>query len=139
MSPEQATGNSAEVGPATDIYALELILYEMLCGQPPFCGEDRQAVLRSVRFDVPVAPSRINPKVPHELDKICLKCLQKKATDRYASAAALAEDLQRFLDQPNRWVPTLRTSGRSHRLLAAHRRAGCPGGLAGFLLEPATR
>jgi eukaryotic-like serine/threonine-protein kinase len=97
MAPEQALGNSRAVGPATDIYALGSILYEMLVGQPPFQGNSVMDTLMQVRSDDPVPPSRLKARLPRDLEVICLKCLRKDPAARYASAEALADDLKRFL------------------------------------------
>ncbi|MDB5332960.1 MAG: serine/threonine protein kinase [Phycisphaerales bacterium] len=96
MPPEQAAGKTNEVGPRSDVYSLGAILYEMLTGRPPFRAETPAETERQVIADDPVAPSRLNRKVPGDLETICLRCLQKDPRRRYESARELAEDLRRF-------------------------------------------
>ncbi len=96
MPPEQIAG-SADAGPACDVYALGALLYELVAGQPPFAGETVLDVLNQVRNQEAMAPSRINPRVPADLDAVCLKCLEKDPARRYSAAFCLAEDLGRFL------------------------------------------
>jgi eukaryotic-like serine/threonine-protein kinase len=97
MAPEQATNLAAEVGPVTDVYAVGAILYEMLTGRPPHLGSNLVNTLAQVCFTEAVSPRRLQPNVLRDLDTICMKCLQKEPARRYASAAALAEDLGQFL------------------------------------------
>jgi DNA-binding beta-propeller fold protein YncE len=96
MAPEQAAGRTKEIGPSVDVYGLGVILYEMVVGRPPFQGPSTTETLRQVVSEEAVSPRRLQPKVPRDLETICLKCLEKEPGRRYTSAAALAEDLRRF-------------------------------------------
>ena len=98
MAPEQAWGQTREIGPLSDQYSLGAILYEMLVGRPPFQGASVLETLELVRNQEPVPPTRLQPKVPTDLETICLKALQKDPAKRFPDATAMAEDLQRFLD-----------------------------------------
>jgi serine/threonine protein kinase/formylglycine-generating enzyme required for sulfatase activity len=130
MAPEQAAGQVHDTGPAADVYALGALLYECLTGRPPFQGPEH-VVLDSVLNDEPVPPARWNPKVPCDLETICLKCLSKEPTRRYASAEALADDLRRFqTGEPVRARP----AGRLERAAKWARRRPALAGLLSVTL-----
>jgi eukaryotic-like serine/threonine-protein kinase len=97
MSAEQAAGKARRVGPAVDVYALGAILFQALTGRPPFLGESALDTLKLVISTEVVVPRRLRPDVPRDLETICLKCLEKEPSKRYASALLMADDLRRFL------------------------------------------
>ncbi len=115
MAPEQARGRHGEVGPATDVYGLGAILYELLTGRPPYREADPLQTLLAVSFGEPVSIDRLRGGVPRDLVTICAKCLEKEPRRRYGSALDLAEDLRRFREgypitarPPGAWGRTVR-------------------------------
>jgi eukaryotic-like serine/threonine-protein kinase len=98
MAPEQAGGKTREIGPAVDIYALGAILYELLVGRPPFKAGNPIDTVRMVIEQEPVPPRQLEPRVPYDLETICLKCLEKDPARRFATAAEMADDLRRFVE-----------------------------------------
>ncbi len=131
MAPEQAGGRTKEVGPPADVYALGVMLYEMLTGRPPFKAATVMETLQQVMKDEPAPPRRLRSKVPVDLDSVCLKCLEKETRRRYASALELAEDLRRFqAGEPVR----ARSVGDWERALKWMRRHPWKAAAAGLLL-----
>jgi serine/threonine-protein kinase len=97
MAPEQALGNIRELSPRSDIYSLGAMLYEFITGKPPFQGPTPMDTVIKVTREEVIAPSRLQPSVPPDLETICVKCLQKEPANRYASCFELADDLNRFI------------------------------------------
>jgi serine/threonine protein kinase len=100
MAPEQAMGKTTAIGPPTDVHALGTILYELLTGRPPFKGRSLLDTMNQVVHQAPVPPSRLQPNVPPDLERVCLRCLQKDPARRYATAEDLAAELRRHLAGP---------------------------------------
>lgn len=129
MAPEQAESEWQAIGPATDVYGLGASLYELLTGQPPIRGATPLETLAQIAIHEPAPPSRLQPGVPRDLDVICGKCLEKLPTRRYPTAQALADDLQRFLDQ----IPIkARPTGPFRRIARWCRRRPLVAGFAGL-------
>jgi eukaryotic-like serine/threonine-protein kinase len=124
MAPEQAMGELDRIGPAADVYALGAILFELLTGRAPFRGATVPLTLQMVVHNDPPAPRSLQPGIPRDLETICLKCLQKDPTKRFASALALAEDLQRFMRgepihaRPVGWLESLVKWARREKKVA---------------------
>jgi WD40 repeat protein/tRNA A-37 threonylcarbamoyl transferase component Bud32 len=119
MAPEQAAGLTSKIGPATDIYSVGTILYEVLTGRPPFLADTPMDTLLRVAIDEPVPPSQLRPGLPADLEAICLKCLRKEPDKRYLTAQELADDLGRFLEGK---LVRARHAGRWERLVKWARR-----------------
>jgi serine/threonine protein kinase len=126
MAPEQAAANSGIVGPLSDVYSLGAILYETLTGRPPFHEATPLDTLVQVLESEPPPPRQRNPAIPGDLETICLRCLEKDPANRYASAAALAQDLETFLQgetieaRPASTVRRLHRWARREPALVAH-------------------
>lgn len=97
MAPEQAAGQGALIGPVTDVYCLGAVLYHLLTNRPPFQADSAMDTLVQVLENEPSRPRQLNPQIPPELETICLRAIAKKPAERYATAAALADDLDRYL------------------------------------------
>jgi serine/threonine protein kinase/WD40 repeat protein len=130
MSPEQAAGRGHQIGPQADVYSLGAILYELLAGRPPLSGENELETLQRVVREEPIAPTRLRPRTPRDLETICLKCLHKEPLRRYPSAQALADDLKRFLEGRSILARPVR---RSELIVRWCRRNPLAAGLAGCL------
>jgi WD40 repeat protein/predicted Ser/Thr protein kinase len=144
IPPEQAAGKFSEIAAPADVYSLGAILYHLLTGRPPFQGEGLHEILEQVQTSEPVPPRKLNPSVPRDLQTICLKCLQKEPARRYATARALAEDLELFLAgkairarpvSPAEavWLWCRRRPALAGLIVAFH--LALAGGLAGILYE----
>jgi serine/threonine protein kinase len=121
MAPEQVEDRPEAAGPATDVYALGAMLYELVTGRPPVLADTVRDTLEQVRRAKPEPPRHWRPEVPRDLEAICLKCLEKEPAQRYPSAAALAEDLRRFRSGEVLFIDDLDDWGQQKRWA---RRAG---------------
>ena len=134
MSPEQAAGGRV-LDPRSDVYSLGATLYELLTARPAFGGDDRAELLRRIAHAEPVAPSRLDPSIPRDLETIVGKAMAREPERRYATARELAEDLARFLDDR----PILaRRPGPVERLGRWSRRHGRATAVAAAVLVAAT-
>ncbi|HLN33341.1 MAG TPA: WD40 repeat domain-containing serine/threonine-protein kinase [Gemmataceae bacterium] len=135
MAPEQAAGKAKEVGPTADVYALGAILYEMLAGRPPFEGTSVLDTLEQIRAGELTPPSRLLPRMPRDVETICLKALAYAPAHRYASAGALADDLHRFLEREPIRARPVGAAERLWRWCRRHpARAGLVAAVAALLL-----
>jgi serine/threonine-protein kinase len=131
MAPEQASGHRLAMTTATDVYGLGTILYALLTGRAPFQGDDLFHILDRVRTEPPTRPGRDNPRLERDLELICLKALEKEPARRYASAAAFADELDRFLH--GHPLSLTRPVSRAERAWRWYRRHRLPATLAGLL------
>ena len=123
MAPEQASGSRKGLSPATDVYGLGAIFYELLTGGPPLRADTVMETVIAVLERDPIPPRELRPEIPKELETICLKCLEKSPQDRYASAVDLADELDRYLQgeviDTTTLVPRLRRWNRREPELVA--------------------
>jgi serine/threonine protein kinase len=122
MSPEAAAGRFADVGPPSDVYGLGATFYHLLTGRPPFTGESHEQVIRQVLHEMPARPRSLRSELSLDLEAIVNKAMEKNPAARYPTAAALADDLRRFLAGQQPAAPVLSTSRRISRWLTHHRK-----------------
>lgn len=132
MSPEQVSAAKHEITTATDIYSLGAVLYEMITGRPPFQATSIHEILRVLAERDPTPPRTINPELDRDLQTICLKCLEKNPRRRYASANALAEDLENWLELLPINARPATVAGRLNKW--ARRRPGVAALVSGLML-----
>ena len=121
MAPEQALGLIEEIDARTDVYALGVVLYEMVAGMPPFVGATPFEIMEKVAYEDPSPPRTFNKACPLDVETICLKCLEKDRKRRYESAAELGEDCRRFLDGEAITARPASVIYRVRKKLARHR------------------
>jgi eukaryotic-like serine/threonine-protein kinase len=134
MAPEQALSETDKIGSASDIYGLGAVLFAMLTGRPPFQASTSWETLRHViQEDAPLI-RQLNPSVPRDLETICAKCLRKSPEQRYASASALADDLERYLNGEPIQARPIGIAGRMVHWYRRHPAVGSMAGTLGALL-----
>jgi branched-chain amino acid transport system substrate-binding protein len=125
MTPEQVSVAARPLTTAVDIWGLGAVLYQLLTGRTPFRGNDDDETIELIRNGTPAPMRALNPSVPRDLEAICLRCLEKRPQDRYASALALAQDLERWLDKEatriDRYIREARRTELRHELLYTSR------------------
>ena len=138
MSPEQARGDLATLGPRSDVYSLGATLYCLLTGRPPFEGPDLGAVLRAVERGKFPPPRQVDPTIDRALEAVCLKAMATDPEDRHASARALADDVERWAaDEPSSawrepWSRRARRWARRHRTSVTAAAVALVAGLVGL-------
>lgn len=133
MSPEQVTGRSQAIDHRTDIYSLGITLYELLTLQPAFVAKSREALLKSVECDAPLAPRKLNPSISVDLETIIFKAIAKSKDERYATAGEFAEDLRRFLDGRPTIARRPTAVDRAFKWALRRRRAVCAAAIVLFV------
>lgn len=121
MSPEQARGENRLLTTRSDIYALGVILFELLTGKRPFQSTTSRTLLHSILTEEPARPRAVRKAVPRDLETICLKAMEKDPASRFSSASEMAEDLQRFLDNKPILARPVSAAERFWRLIGRHR------------------
>jgi eukaryotic-like serine/threonine-protein kinase len=134
MSPEQASGDTRGIGPPADVYSLGATLYCLLTGRPPFLAAGILETLSQVIEKEPLPPRKLNPEIDADLETICLKCLEKEHTKRYASSREVGEELGRFLKGEPILARPIGAAARAWRWCRRNRAAASAAGLAASLV-----